>query len=77
MIKVFAFEQYSGAAAMGTEPLGVINRRWPPDIVPEVVIQSRHELLITAPPLVGVLQFLQRVHQCFGNETTTKWAKVA
>ena len=53
--------------ATSVRRLREVDGRRPAHVVRQVGVQTGHELIVAAPAEIGLLQFLQRVHERFGS----------
>ena len=77
MIEVLSLEKDLRAAKFTAPAFCMVDRGWTPDIVLQVRIQFCLEFGILHVFLVGKTQFMQRLHESFGNENAAIGAKVA
>src|SRR5581483_1959130 len=77
VVEVFALEPDLRAAPLPGQPLGVIQRRRPADVVAQVVVELVDELRIVLEPCVRVRERAQRLHQRLGHELAAVRAEMS
>ncbi len=77
VVQVLALEQDLRAADLAAEPLGVVDRAGPADVVLEVLVVLGDEGRILARLIVGRCQLLQRPDQGLGDEAAAVAAEMA
>ncbi len=75
--EVLALEDDAGAAGGGGQPLRLVERRRPADVVAQQVAELGPEALFVADPEVRLGQLLDRRHQRLGHEPAAVGAVVA
>jgi hypothetical protein len=70
MVEVFALQINPRATQLFAPASRQINRRWPADIVLQIVIQFSQEVRVAQVLLIRLAQFGQWLHKGFGNEYT-------
>jgi hypothetical protein len=77
VVQVFALEQDLRAADFAAQPLGVVDRAGPADVMLQVLVEGGDEGRIDPRGVVGGRQFLQRPDQGLGDEAAAVPAEMA
>ena len=75
VIQILALQINLRPAGVLAEPLGVIQRRWPADVMLEQVVQFAAEGVVAASGIVGRRQFHESGSQCFRDVTAAELAE--
>jgi hypothetical protein len=77
VVEILALEIDLGAAQHRRPAPRVVDGRGPADEVGEFVAELGHELGVDAIVFIRGPQFLERMHERFGDENATVWAEVS
>ncbi len=72
MSEVFPFQIDFGPSQFFRETPGIIERRFPPRIFPEISRELFLEVLIPSCPKICLFEFNEGGHQCLGGVTAPK-----
>src|SRR3972149_4454080 len=75
--EVFPLQEYIGPARLFGEPFGMVQGRWPADVLAQVIGKLLLEVRVLLPSVIGLFELHYGGHECLGNIPSAVYAEVA